>query len=199
ELTTADRDLKSELATLDTAVMATEARLTAMGGDDLGDSLAQFESLFEKARGLSSLLAERRRGIDRDRGAFVDQGVIATLEAESARLQSELTETQAEAALLEPQALELAEAERELAAERDRFELEWADGVAAPSGRASEVRGELAALRQGAERGEGEMARMRARLDVLTDKSARLAEDAERLRLDIAAAATSGLPPAQTP
>src|SRR3954447_18708895 len=102
ELTTADRDLKSELATLDTAVMATEARLTAMGGDDLGDSLAPFEALFEKARGLSSLLAERRRGIDRDRGAFVDQGVIATLEAESARLQAELGDVEAEAAVLAP-------------------------------------------------------------------------------------------------
>ena len=194
ELAGNERDIKTELAGLDTAVMATEARLTAMGGDDLGDSLAQFESLFEKARGLSSLLAERRRGIDRDRGAFVDQGVIATLEAESARLQSELTETAAEAALLEPQALELAEAETVLAAERERFEVDWADGVAAPSGRASEVRGELAALRQGAERGEGEMARMRARLDVLTDKTARLAEDAERLRVDISAAEQAELP-----
>ena len=52
------RRCKAELAELDTAVMATEAKLTAMGGDDLGDSLAQFESLFEQARGLG--VAARR-------------------------------------------------------------------------------------------------------------------------------------------
>ena len=194
ELATTDRELKTELAGLDTGVMATEATLTAMGGDDLGDSLAQFESLFEKARGLSSLLAERRRGIDRDRGAFVDQGVIATLEAESARLQSELAEAAAEMALFGPQGEALAAAEQALEEARERYELQWADGVAAPSGRASEVRGELAALRQGVQRGEGEQARMQARIDVLTDKSARLAEDADRLRLEIGAAEQAELP-----
>ncbi len=194
ELATADRDLKSELAALDTSVMATEARLTAMGGDDLGDSLAQFESLLEKARGLASLLAERRRGIDRDRGAFVDQGVIATLEAESARLQAELREVAEEAAVLTPLAAELAAAEQALATERERFEVDWADGVTAPSSQSAEVRGELSALRQGVERGSGEMARMRARLDVLTEKSARLAEEADRLRREMAAAEQAELP-----
>ncbi len=194
ELAIADRELKSELARLDTSVMATEAKLTAMGGDDLGDSLAQFESLFEKARGLSSLLAERRRGIDRDRGAFVDQGVIATLEAESARLRGELREVEEEASALAPLAAEFATAEQALAAERERFEIACAEGVVAPSGQAAEVRGELAALRQGVERGSGEMARMRARLDVLTDKSGRLAEEADRLRLEIGAAEQAELP-----
>jgi chromosome segregation protein len=193
ELGTTDRELKTELAGLDTSVMATEAQLTAMGGDDLGDSLAQFESLFEKARGLSSLLAERRRGIDRDRGAFIDQ-VIATLEAESARLRGELREVEEEAALLAPLAAELEVAGQALAEQRLRFEADWAEGVAAPSGQAAEVRGELAALRQGVERGSGEMARMRARIDVLTEKSARLLEEADRLRGDIGAAEQAELP-----
>ncbi|MEI7592035.1 MAG: chromosome segregation protein SMC [Actinomycetes bacterium] len=194
ELTSSDRELKRELASLDTAVMATEASLTAMGGDDLGDSLAQFESLFEKARGLGSLLAERRRGIDRDRGAFIDQGVIATLEAESARLQGELQEAAAEQAVLGPAADDLVAAELALAEARQRYEVEWADGVAAPSGRASEVRGELAALRQGVQRGEGEQARMQARIDVLTEKSSRLTEQADRLRVEIGAAEQAELP-----
>ncbi|HEY5156279.1 MAG TPA: AAA family ATPase, partial [Acidimicrobiales bacterium] len=194
ELASGDRELKTELAGLDTSVMATEARLTAMGGDDLGDSLAQFESLFEKARGLGSLLAERRRGIDRDRGAFVDQGVIATLEAESARLSAELREVDEETAALAPLAEEFALAEQALASEREQFERTWAEGVGAPTGQAAEVRGELAALRQGVERGNGEMARMRARLDVLTEKSVRLAEEADRLRVEIGAAEQTELP-----
>ena len=68
-----------------------------VGGDDLGDALVRFESLRERARGLVAVLTERRRGIDRERGAFVDQAVIATLEAEAARLSAELAEADAEA------------------------------------------------------------------------------------------------------
>ena len=69
-------------------MLATEAQLSAMGGDDLGDDLARSESLREKARGLASLLAERKRGIERDRSALVDRAVISTLEAEAARLEN---------------------------------------------------------------------------------------------------------------
>ncbi len=194
ELGTTDRDLKRRLAELDTIVLATEARLTAMGGDDLGDSLAQFESLFERARGLASLLAERRRGIDRDRNAFVDQGVIATLEAEAARLAGELAEVDAEAAALEPLQGELAAAEQALAQDRERYEVEWADGVAAPSSQAAERRGELGALRSSVERGESELARVSSRLAGLAEKSNRLTAEADRLRSEMTAAESAELP-----
>ncbi len=194
ELTRSDGELKSHLAGLDTSVMATESRLTAMGGDDLGDSLAQFESLYERARGLASLLAERRRGIDRDRNAFVDQGVIATLEAEAARLTAELREVDLEATTLEPRRAELSQAEAALSEGRERYEHDWADGVAPPSSRAAEVRGELGALRSSVERGESELARVRSRVDGLADKSSRLGAEAERLRAEIASAEQAELP-----
>jgi chromosome segregation protein len=194
ELVRTDGELKSRLAQLDTSVMATEARLTAMGGDDLGDSLAQFESLYEKARGLSSLLAERRRGIDRDRSAFVDQGVIATLEAEAARLGGELREVDLEAESLDPLRDELAAAEQALTNQRARYEENWADGVAPPSSQAAEIRGELSALRSSVERGESELARVRSRLDGLADKSTRLIAEADRLRAEIAEAEQAELP-----
>jgi chromosome segregation protein len=194
ELSNTDRELKARLSQLDSAVMATEARLTAMGGDDLGDSLAQFESLFERARGLTSLLAERRRGIDRDRSAFVDQGVIATLEAEAARLAGELHEVEAESAALEPQREELAAAEAALAEQRERYEADWADGVEPPSSQAAEIRGELGALRSSVERGEAELARVRSRIDGLAEKGARLSAEADRLRGEILAAEQAELP-----
>ena len=194
DLEASEQTLRSRLAELDTLILATEARLTAMGGDDLGDSLAQYESLYERARGLASLLAERRRGIDRDRNAFVDQGVIATLEAEAARLGAELAEVDGEASALAPLHDELVAAEAALAAERASYETDWADGVAAPSSRRAEVRGELGALRSSVERGEAELARVRARLEGLADKSARLVEEADRLRGEIAAAEQAELP-----
>jgi chromosome segregation protein len=183
-----DRALKAQLAGLDTAVLSTEAKLSAMGGDDLGDSLAQYESLFERARGLGTLLAERRRGIDRERSASIDQGVIATLEAESARLRGELEQVESEAEAMAPQAAALAEAEQLLAQRRHEFELEWADGVPAPSGHAAEVRGELAARRGAVERAAAERERVRSRIAGLTEKQERLAADAERLRAEMVAA-----------
>ena len=104
ELATEDNLLRRTLAELDTAVLAAEAELGHAGGDDLGDALVRFESLREKARGLAAVLAERRRGIDRERGAFVDQAVIATLEAEATRLAAELADADAETAALAPAA-----------------------------------------------------------------------------------------------
>jgi chromosome segregation protein len=194
ELTEREQSLQRSLADLDAQVMATEAQLSAMGGDDLGDDLAAFESLFEKGRGLVNLLAERRRGIERDRGAFIDQAVVATLEAEASQLGGELAEVSAEAAALEPQAAELAAAEVALGAERQRFEADWADGVAAPGGEAAEVRGELVARRGALERGEAELVRVQARRAGLDEKVARLGAEADRLRGELAAAEQAELP-----
>jgi chromosome segregation protein len=182
ELANEESLLRKTLAELDTAVLAAEADLGQIGGDDLGDALVRFESLRERARGLAALLAERRRGIDRERGAFVDQAVIASLEADAARLARELEEAAAEEASLAPQADELARAEQALADARAAYEERWAEGVPAPSGRAAEARGELAALRKGVERGEVELERSQDRLAALEDKLGRIVAEAERLR-----------------
>lgn len=194
ELAAAERTLRSTLADLDTQIMATEVRLTAMGGDDLGDSLVQFESLFQRARGLQSLLAERRRGIDRDRNVSVDQGVIATLEAEAARLRSELESVEHDTELLGPQLIDLENAEAELAAARESFQSDWANGVPVPSGQAAEVRGELAALNAAIERGEAETGRIRERIDAFVAKRESLTAEATRLRGDLLAGEAAELP-----
>jgi chromosome segregation protein len=194
QLTDTERALKGRLADLDTRVMSTESKLSAMGGDDLGDSLASFESLSERCRGLGTLLTERLRGIERERHAFVDQGVIATLEAEAARLRAEVGDVHEEATALAPRVAALAEAESTLSTERAGFQEQWGDGVPAPTGQAAEVRGELLALRGAVERGEAERARVGARLASLRDKSERLGADAERLRGELAAAEQSELP-----
>src|SRR5262245_54528886 len=77
--------LKQRLAELDTGVAAAESELATLGGSEVGDALAQAQALREKARGQLALLAERRRGVERERSAAVDQGVVASLEADSAR------------------------------------------------------------------------------------------------------------------
>ena len=182
ELTNEENLLRRSLAELDTAVLTAESELGHVGGDDLGDALVRYESLRERARGLAAVLTERRRNIERERSAFVDQAVIATLEAEAARLASELVDAEREAAELEPMAVDLAAAEAGLASARAYYEQEWADGVPPPSGRAAEARGELSALRSGLDRGESELARARTRLTGLEEKLERLDSEATRLR-----------------
>jgi chromosome segregation protein len=177
---------RAELATFDTEVMATEARLGAHGGDDIGDALVRFEALRERVRGLANVLTERQRVIERDRNAGVDRDVLANLEAESARLHDEIETVEHDAELLMPEAEELAAAERELADARARFEQDWADGVLPPSGKASEVRGELGALRTALERARGEQARLQQRRGTLDSDLGSLAGEAGLLRTRLA-------------
>ncbi len=184
----------SQLSSLDTEVLTTEAKLTAMGGDDLGDDLAAFESLFERSRGQIALLVEQRRGVDRDRSSSMDRGVVASLEADAARLTSELAEAETEAAALVPDAERLAALEEELVSARAAYEEAWADGVPAPSGKAAEVRGELAARHSSQQRSQAELERVAARFAVLEEKAERLGGEADRLRGEIADAEAAEVP-----
>jgi chromosome segregation protein len=192
-----DREVRAELAKLDTVVLAQEAQLSAMGGDDLGDALVRFESLRERARGLAAVLAERRRGIERDRGASVDQAVVASLEADAAQLTTDLAEIEAAAERLIPEAERLEEADGELAEARQRFAEDWSDGPPTVNGRAAEARGEMVALRAAVERGEGETARARSRRDTSNEKAQRLAAEAERLRAELTEAEQAVAPLAE--
>ena len=187
-LSSEDVRLKAELARLDAAVLAAEAELSAMGADDISDDLVRVERLREQARGLAAVLVERRRGVERDRAIAVDQAVINTLEAEAARLRSELDEAESEAARLVPDGERLLEAESVLASEKAEFEQRWGEGAPVASGAAAEVRGELAALTSGVDRSESEAGRLRQRLAGLTEKAERLAGEAQRLRQEIAEA-----------
>ena len=90
ESATAESELKSSLAGLDTSVISIEAELSARGQSDTGDRLARVEQLRERARGLAAVLAERRRSLERDRGQLLDADLVANLEAEAVRLREEL-------------------------------------------------------------------------------------------------------------
>ncbi len=199
-----ERELRTSLRQLDTEVMATEARLGAVGGDRLGDVLVRFESLRERARGLEAVLAERQRGIERDRNVAVDQNVVASLESEAAQVTGALATVETAAAALEPQVAELARAEADLVAARQDFTREWADGAPVVTGAAAEVRGELAAVRAGVERNEAEVKRAQARLETTTQRATRLDEESQRLNRRLSGADGAMTPgeesgPAPTP
>jgi chromosome segregation protein len=188
ELRNEEALLKGRLIELDTAVVAAEARLGALGGSAVGDVLAGLEALREKARGQLALLAERRRGVDRERAAFVDQAVIASLEADSARLRAELDALDAETEGLAPDIVALAESEAGLAGARTTFDDEWAGGVPEASGRAAAARGELGALRSALDRSDGERRRVAARSTLLRSRLERLDREAAEATTEVASA-----------
>ena len=66
------------------------ARSRCPGGDDVADLLARTEALRERSRGLTNLVAERRRGLERELAAVADEGVVETLVAEAARTREQL-------------------------------------------------------------------------------------------------------------
>lgn len=187
-LETTEREVRATLRRLDAEVLATEAKLTAMGGDHLGDALVRFESLREKGRGLAAVLTERRRGIERDRNISIDEGVVANLDAEGARLAEELREVEALIAALAPQVEEADRAEADLAIARQDFQAEWSDGVPTVTGAAAEVRGELQAVRASVERNDTEVGRGRKRLTDLEAKLERFRAEQERVVRDRAEA-----------
>ena len=174
ELANETRSVKDELTRLDTAIAGAEAQLSTQGGADIGDALVRYESIRERSRGLVAVLDQRMQGIDRDRSAFVDQAVVATLESEAARLRTDLEEVEREAQGLKPDAERVRLADAELAQVREAFEADWAAGVEPPSGRAAEVRGELGALSASLERSAGERTRLGQRIDQLTAALAEL-------------------------
>ena len=182
----AEKDLRAELARLDTEVLAAEAELTARGDTDTSDELVRVEQLRERSRGIAAVLVERRRSMERDRGQLMDAGVVANLENDAARFCAELDAVIVELAELEPAAEALATEEETFQSERHETltVLQGSSSTATAASAAAEVRGELRSLRAGLDRGDSELRRQMARLDSLRQRLERLDADAERLKAD---------------
>ncbi|MGZ4674528.1 MAG: chromosome segregation SMC family protein, partial [Ilumatobacteraceae bacterium] len=184
-LHSAEQQLRTELAGLDTGVMAAEAELTARGDLDLSDEMVRVEQLRERARGIAAVLVERRRSMERDRGQLMDSGVVASLEADADNLRVELQRVSDELGQLAEEAERVVADEEEFGAEREQA-LATIEVVTTSSAAtaAAEVRGELRSLRGSADRAESELQRLRTRYDLLRERLVRLDDDAERLRLE---------------
>ncbi|MDQ1466341.1 MAG: chromosome segregation protein, partial [Actinomycetota bacterium] len=116
ELAGEEQDVRVRLRTLDDDVLATERALAVPGGDDVADLLARTEALRERSRGLTNLVAERRRGLERELTAVADEGVVETLVAEAARARVQLVAVEAESDALAPTRGEVEIAEAQAAA-----------------------------------------------------------------------------------
>ncbi len=186
----AESELKSALAALDTQVMAIEAQLSARGESDVSDRLVRVEQLRERARGLAALLVERRRSLERDKGQLLDAGVVANLEADAARFREELEAVVVALAAIEPASEQLIADEESFRSERSKV----LDAVAADAtgtqaaSAAAEVRGELRSVRTSHERAVGDLRRFRDRFDSLAERRDASADDEVRFRAECEAA-----------
>ncbi len=188
ELEATAKGLISELASLDSAIVARESELAAMGADDLGDALGRCESLAQKGIGLGELLRERACGIERERDSFVDEALVATLTNDRARAVAELAAVASDEASIEPELEALVAEEAELARRRSAFEFEWDEDPDAAEADAGEVRGELAALRASLERARADQARTTERVTALRDDSIAVTASIEEAAQQVGAA-----------
>jgi chromosome segregation protein len=185
DLARAEVDVRAALTDLDAEVLAGESQLSALRSQaeaaDLADALSRAEGLRAKARGLSALLAERLRSLNRDRLASVDQDLVASLEAESVRLAADLAAVDAEQATLLPEGQELDAAELSLQAEAAALEESGEAGSATGARAIERVRAELGGLSSGVERGRGELRRIDGLLAAMDHRLSRLDSEAAEL------------------
>ena len=146
QLASDDRQLKAKLEKLDNQIEHAEGTLLDNGFDDGADQLAALERTRERARGLKALLAERIGNLTQLQGSQVDKGVVETLDAEAARLQAQLLETNSSKLALEPETKQLNDDEQTF--ERQRYEFQGQISAEAESAgsAAAESRGQLAII-----------------------------------------------------
>ncbi|MCU4183778.1 chromosome segregation protein SMC [Acidiferrimicrobium sp. IK] len=187
ELGEQEAALRGALARLDADVLQAEAAVNEarrrQETADLGDAVSHAEGLRARARGLTALLEERRRGVARALESAIDQDVVASLEAEAAALVDQMAAAERDAELLVPDEQELLEAEAAVAEEAAEVEARWgAQNRSGPGDPTAEVRAELRALRSAVERARGELRRLDARNDGVDQRAGRLDAEVVRLR-----------------
>ncbi len=172
-----EQELQSDLAHLDALILDGEAELAALGGSDVDDVLGRARSIRERIIGQTNVVGERRRRLEGELQSAVDEGLVASLEAESARLAEDMAAVEADTETLKPDRAQARVAEKELEAERVSFEQQWGDGVTPPSNEAAEARAQLSALESAAQRDQAEDNRLNDQISALSVRRDRLVSE----------------------
>jgi chromosome segregation protein len=97
---TLERDLRHELVTLDAQATTAAAEMASRREEMLASTLGTLQGLAERARGTLSVIAERERSLRAALVASADENAIATLEADAARLATDLLSVDADEEVL---------------------------------------------------------------------------------------------------
>ncbi len=109
-----ERELRHELVTLDAKAAAAAAEMASRKEEVMASTLGTLQGLAERARGTLSVIHERERSLRQALIASADENVIATLEADAARLVTDLE-------ALRTEELSLGELRDRLSESRQRF------------------------------------------------------------------------------
>ena len=177
-------ELHTALERLDAEATSTTAELSSRREEDLANALGRVQGLVERARGLTGVLRERSRGVVAALDAAADVDVVSTLEAEAARLASELLAAQAEEdAGGAPERVELEGALATLEAEAASLRDRWATvlGDDAPDQALARVRSRVESVGRAAAREQQDMDGLGSRVATLEERTAGAAVRADLL------------------
>ena len=138
-----ERELRLELVTLDAQASSAAAEMASRREEMLASTLGALQGLAERARGTSSVIHERDRALRQALAASADENVIATLEADAAKLTLDLASVVAEEVTLQALRGTVDVAQRELDDAQSEFETTWG---------ATSFEGDEAALRAARQR-----------------------------------------------
>ncbi|MFZ0250643.1 MAG: AAA family ATPase, partial [Acidimicrobiales bacterium] len=179
-----ETELHEALEQLDAEATSTTAELSSRREEDLANALGRVQGLVERARGLSGVLRERSRGVVAALDAAADVDVVSTLEAEAARLATELVAAEAEEeAGGAPERAELDAALAALDDEATGLRTRWASvlGDDAPDQAIARVRSRTESAARAAVREQEDMDALGARLGALEERTAGAAVRADLL------------------
>src|SRR5580658_433738 len=179
-----EEELHEALERLDAEATSTTAELSSRREEDLANALGRVQGLVERARGLTGVLRERGRGVVAALDAAADEDVVSTLEAEGARLASELVAAEAEEESGgAPERDELQAALAELDAEAAALRERWATvlGDDAPDQAIASVRSRLDSVARAAAREQEDMDVLGGRVGTLEERTAGAAVRADLL------------------
>ncbi len=192
-----EAELHAALDRLDAEATSTTAELSSRREEDLANALGRVQGLVERARGLTGVLRERGRGVVAALDAAADVDVVSTLEAEAARLASELVAAEAEEeAGGAPERAELTDALAALGDEFAALRARWSGvlGEDAPDQALARVRARTESVARAAVREQEDLDALVVRVDRLGERTAGAAVRADLLAAqgDELAAATAG-------
>ncbi len=125
-----ERELRHELVTLDAKASAAAAEMASRREEMLASTLGTLQGLAERARGTSSVIQERERSLRQALIASADENVIATLEADAAKLVTDLEGLSADEHSLNELREALGVSRRLFAEVEADFEATWASSSA---------------------------------------------------------------------
>src|SRR6185437_12998911 len=169
-----ERELHLAVEQLDAEATSTTAELSSRREEDLANALGRVQGLVERARGLSGVLRERGRAVVAALDAAADVDVVSTLEAEAARLATELAAAEAEEqAGGEPDRDELAAAVASLDGEEAALRERWSSVLAgeAPDQAIARVRTRTESVARAATREQHDIESLGARVETLEQRA----------------------------